>query len=518
MHVMESVAAPPAQQVSNDDSNNAKKRKKRKKNKEKDTGNPFANPPKKQKTEEANSSSKAPLSAVPSATRRTDTPKEDTKGPSDISKLPPYSSFASPPKTSSSKPAAALLDFRSLNLPVAPFPMSALPASSQPKNADKGAESTPPKTPAVTPSSPDLPDYPLPVSSEAGRKWLGLVKKTRASAKFASAYDLSRYKDMDEEIGYSVKNWWVSTKPYGAWCRDLPQVVAVDCEMCETQDPVSGRKDARALCRISIVDAGNGEVLLDSLVKPNWPVVNYRTFVNGITEEHLESVKFTLRHAQAFLLALCSQETVMIGHALQNDLAAMRLEHYCVVDSSHLYDAVDNPEASVSLRDLASTVLKQAMPEVHDSVNDARTALACVKHYLDCKGRVDKIVRTFQSRPNYGAQLFLHRIPKTCEASHISEMFLAHTSVQPLEVDEIAYSGDSGKALVHFRSTAHAKLAFDCLESKVETDASGRLQKKVFLRGGGYVRVRKMAFERPKQASDGDNSNKSGEAKVSDSC
>jgi hypothetical protein len=59
---------------------------------------------------------------------------------------------------------------------------------------------------------------------------------------------------------------------------------------------------------------------------------------------------------------------------------------------------------------------------------------------------------------------------------------------------------------VHFRSTAHAKLAFDCLESKAEADASGRLQKKVFLRSGGYVRVRKMAFERPKQVTDSDNS------------
>lgn len=514
---MESVVAPTGLQaknagataVPNDDSNKAKKRKKRKKNKEKETDNPFANPPKKQKAEETRTSNKAPLLHVP-AVRRTETPMQETKNAKEVSTLPPYSSFASPPKTGSSKPPASLLDFRSLNLPVAPFPISATPAG-QTTNNDKGAETTPPKTPAVPPPSAAFPDYPLPVSSEVGRKWLDLVQKTRVSPKFASAYDLSRFKAMDEEIGYSAKNLWVSTKPYGAWCRDLPQVVAVDCEMCETQDPVSGCKDPRALCRISIVDAETGEVLLDSLVKPNWPVVNYRTFVNGITEEHLESVKFTLRHAQAFLLALCSQETVMMGHALQNDLAAMRLEHYCVVDSSNLYDAIDNPEASVSLRDLASGVLKQSMPDVHDSVNDAKTALACIKHFLDCKGKVDKIVRTFQNRPNYGAQLFLHRIPKTCEASHISQMFLAHTSVQPLEVDEIAYSGDNGKALVHFRSTAHAKLAFDCLESKVETDASGRLQKKVFLRSGGYVRVRKMAFERPKQVSDGDD-NKNGDA------
>jgi RNA exonuclease 1 len=307
---------------------------------------------------------------------------------------------------------------------------------------------------------------------------------------------------MDEEIGYSAKNLWVSTKPYGPWCQDLPQVIALDCEMCETQDPVSGCKDPRALCRISIVDAVTGELLLDSLVKPNWPVVDYRTFVNGITEEHLENVKFTLRHAQAFLLALCSQETVILGHALHNDLAAMRLEHYCVADSSCLYEADDNAEASVSLRDLAAAILKKTMPEVHDSVNDAMTALACLNHCLDRKGIVDKIKRSIPDRPNYGSQLFLHRIPKNCEVDHIAEMFRAHTSIQPMQVDVITYTGESGKTLAHFRSRAHAQLAFESLESKVETDASGRLQKKVFLRTGGYIRVRKMAFEGSKRSSD----------------
>lgn len=459
------------------DSTSKKKRKKRRGKKDADNDNPFAVPKKKAKV--------------------------DSEPPKDISqpaKTPEVS--AAPLKSTGSKgqkiapttnrnpPTTAVADFRSLNLPVTPF---SVPGAGQVESRIEEKEATTPPKPVTAAT----PTYPLPKSTEAGRKWLGLVEQTRRHARFQGAYDLPKFKTFDEEIGYG-KGLWIKPKPFGEWCRDFPQVIALDCEMCETQDPVSGCKDPRALCRISIIDAEKGELLLDSLVKPNWPVVNHRTFVNGIAEEHLENVKFTLRHAQAFLMALCSEETVLLGHALQNDLAAMKMEHYCVVDSACLFEAKDNPDATVSLKDLAGSILKKVMPDQHDSVNDASTALDCIKHYWERQGKVEKIERSVSTRPNYGAQLFIHRIPKNCEDSHIAQMFLRHTGVQPSEVDFIAFSGDIGKTIAHFQSTRHANLAFDTLEGKAEVEASGRLQKKVYLRAGGYVRVRKMAFEKPK--------------------
>jgi hypothetical protein len=75
-------------------------------------------------------------------------------------------------------------------------------------------------------------------------------------------------------------------------------------------------------------------------------------------------------------------------------------------------------------------------------------------------------------------------------------MFLAHTSVQPAEVDEIEFLGENGRTHVTFPSSRHADLAFHTLEGKEEADKSGRMQKKVYLQGGGYVRVRKMVFPR----------------------
>ena len=279
--------------------------------------------------------------------------------------------------------------------------------------------------------------------------------------------------------------------------------------MCETQDPVSGVKNHNALCRVSIVNAENpDEVLLDSLVKPSWPVTDYRTWVNGIKKEDLEPVQFTIRHAQAFILALCSDETVILGHATHNDLAAMRVEHYCVGDSALLFKASDSPTATVSLRDLAKMCLKKEMPSTHDSVNDARVAMKCLDYYRERDGKVEGVVRTPSEKNRSGGrthhQLFVHRIPKVCKTTHLTKMFVEHTSISPEEVEEIDFSsGHAGKTYANFKSPKHANLAFDSLAGEGEKDKSGRLQKKVYLRDGDYVRVRKMAFERDHVFPDG---------------
>jgi hypothetical protein len=141
------------------------------------------------------------------------------------------------------------------------------------------------------------------------------------------------------------------------------------------------------------------------------------------------------------------------------------------------------------------------MPAQHDSVNDALVAVECLRHYLDQDGKVDPVERTARRKSTAdggggGCQLFVHRIPPACQATHVEQMFLEHTSIQPAKVDPIEFaSGATGKTMVHFRSTCHANLAFDTLKGKPDTDPTMRLQKKVFLKTGGYIRVRKMVAE-----------------------
>lgn len=69
------------------------------------------------------------------------------------------------------------------------------------------------------------------------------------------------------------------------------------------------------------------QVLIDTLVNPEAPVVDMRTSIHGISEDDLKNVKFTIRHAQAIMKAYCGEGTVIVGHALYNDLRTLKFAH-----------------------------------------------------------------------------------------------------------------------------------------------------------------------------------------------
>ncbi|KAL7581115.1 hypothetical protein ACA910_005916 [Epithemia clementina (nom. ined.)] len=390
-----------------------------------------------------------------------------------------------PTEPTTSKTAG--FDFRSLNLPIADFALaSASNHAKSPEPVEAPDAKIDPKT--------GLPPFPVPNSTEIGREWRSLVEQCYQDPRFARDFDFEKCIREDEPIG--GKTVWIKSKPFGDWCKDHPQVIAIDCEMCETEDPVSKFRNSSALCRVSIVDAITDEILLNSLVKPEWPIVDYRTFINGITEKDLAPVQFTVRHCQAFMMALCSEETVIVGHAVHHDLKSIRMEHYCVADSSYLFRSTNNDMSTVSLKDLSFGIFKKEMPKTHDSVNDARAALRCVEHYKVNDGNVESIVRRSREKSVAHCQLFVHRIPKHVTTAHLAEMFLNNTKVAVDKVDDIDFSGGAmGKTLITFQSAGHTNLAFRSLKGDPDEDTTGRLQKKVFLRGGKYIRIRKMVHE-----------------------
>ncbi len=385
--------------------------------------------------------------------------------------------------------------FRTLNLPIAGF------------NTETGeVQHSRPSSPAETeentlPKEDPKPKYPIPQSTPEGLIWRKAVENTRANPKYESIYDFEKVKSQCEENGVTKRDEWIKARPFGLWCSKNPHAIAIDCEMCETKDPDSGTHDHKALCRLSVVNAVNpSEVLLDTLVKPVWPVVDYRTRINGIKQENLDSVEFTLRHAQAFMMALCSEETVILGHALHNDLAALKMEHHCNVDSALLFKSKDAETPTCSLKDLAKSVTGKEMPNIHCSVNDARTALICLKDgYLDKDCNPEPVEKTIR-KPKFAesAELFVHRIPKGCKTDHIKNMFLAHTSIIPEEVPDLSFGATTGKTTVSFTSPGHANLAFATLDGEAKPDKTGRMQKRIYLRNGDYTYVRKMTMERKK--------------------
>ena len=432
---------------------------------------------------------------------------------------------ATPKKPKKTPKAATPKGLAALNLPVAMPPAECI--YNEPKTKKEPVETSSEEEEEEEESSEDeeteqQEKVPFPTHTETGKHWSKAILATREGQKYANDFDFDKAKALDANKGLATADDWFKCKPYGDWCKHLPQAIAIDCEMVETKCPKTGTIDPKALARLSVINAEKPEeVLLDTLVKPKWPVSDYRTWINGIEEKHLKNVKFTLEHAQQFMQALCSEETVVTGHAVFNDLISLRMEHQVNADSAYLFEVKDFPQATASLKDVVTACLDKEMPDTHDSVNDARMALLSLEVWNEKDGKVDPVIRTKKKRfpgrsnsnkqqrfvnghqrtgdsvnENASNQLFVHRIPKFCKDTHLMKLFLKHTNINPISVDDIEMNGKTGKTLVEFSSLQHANLAFQELQGTAETDKSGRLQKKVYLKNGEYMRVRKMVHER----------------------
>jgi RNA exonuclease 1 len=281
-----SAAAPPTpKKPKSEQQQQSTDKKKDKKRKKSDLSSPF---------DLGNNETQPPTTAVISSPNVAAAPPKKSKG----------SASTTPKATNPSTPG----NFRNLNLPIASF---SLPTTTTPAIKEKPTTTSRPTTPQHEPAQP----YPLPTATPLHRKWHDAVLATRSHPNYSSSFDFSKAQQLETNQGVSSNqggSTWITSRPYGPWCTPNPSAIAIDCEMCETRNPLTGMVDTKALCRLSVVNAENPEeVLLDTLVKPDWPVVDYRSWVNGIKKEDLEKVEFTLGHAQLFMGALVSDQVCL---------------------------------------------------------------------------------------------------------------------------------------------------------------------------------------------------------------
>ncbi|XP_005381629.1 PREDICTED: apoptosis-enhancing nuclease [Chinchilla lanigera] len=153
--------------------------------------------------------------------------------------------------------------------------------------------------------------------------------------------------------------------------------VAVDCEMVGT----GPRGCVSELARCSVVSY-HGDVLYDKYIRPEMPIVDYRTRWSGITRQHMrKAIPFQV--AQKEILKLLKGK-VVVGHALHNDFQALKYVHprSQTRDTTSVPSLLGQPglhtRARVSLKDLALQLLHkriQVGQHGHSSVEDAATAM-----------------------------------------------------------------------------------------------------------------------------------------------
>ncbi|KAI0502775.1 ribonuclease H-like domain-containing protein [Xylaria bambusicola] len=205
----------------------------------------------------------------------------------------------------------------------------------------------------------------------------------------------------------SKRNKWNKKKPYkccdtitgGGGCRTLPthdfdlprhalrhqdfrqtpgastqpksRAVALDCEMAGIG---GGASEVILLCATDFL---TGAVLVNRLVCPNERITDMRTSIHGITKASLDEATAQGKALSAWegarseLWKHIDDRTILVGHALEHDLGALRMIHPRVVDSSILSEImVGGHRVRFGLQKLSSELPKIQIRKGKDGIHD----------------------------------------------------------------------------------------------------------------------------------------------------
>jgi RNA exonuclease 4 len=146
-----------------------------------------------------------------------------------------------------------------------------------------------------------------------------------------------------------------------------------------------------AVARVTICNWAE-EVIMDTYVQVPTKVTDYRTFVSGIEAKDLEGSHVMPLEQVRSLVKNILHGKILIGHALENDLAALNISHpwHDIRDTANyppfMKEIRDGEDRSImaprKLKELAWDHLGrdiQAQGQAHNPVEDARAALRLYK-------------------------------------------------------------------------------------------------------------------------------------------
>lgn len=168
-----------------------------------------------------------------------------------------------------------------------------------------------------------------------------------------------------------------------------------------------------------------------------------------------------------------------------------------MIDTSYLFNVADSPHSAASIRDISDQLLGMKLPGTHDSVQDAQAALYAAALLL-VKGPQKSILRSNGTSSSNGnsdndnCKLLVHRIPDSCTEEQIKYMMIKNCQIVPTKLEPInrGTGGATGKCNIYFTTERHAQLAFESIAGPNRPDKQNRPQKRIYLRGGGYICVR----------------------------
>ena len=153
---------------------------------------------------------------------------------------------------------------------------------------------------------------------------------------------------------------------------DIKNIFGIDCEMVGVGEG-SGMKDV--LARVSIVTKDN--VLLDTFVRVEGKVTEFRTEVSGVTPEKLAEADHDFQSAFVLVRDILDQADVIVGHGLDHDQEVLEMEFpLSKVRDTSRYRPFLKGGRTPSLKSLAWKYLDLEIQDgEHDSVIDARAAV-----------------------------------------------------------------------------------------------------------------------------------------------
>lgn len=151
------------------------------------------------------------------------------------------------------------------------------------------------------------------------------------------------------------------------------QIIGLDCEMGYTTKGME-------VIRVTIMDFFTSFVLLDEIVKPSGKVLDLNTKWSGVSE--IPDLAMTLDNVfEVISGTIIDENTIIIGHGLENDLNVLRLIHHNVVDTAILFPK--SLTRKYSLKDLAFQFLdRHIQGGEHSSEEDSLAAMDIVKYHI----------------------------------------------------------------------------------------------------------------------------------------